>query len=69
MLKGKGMKSCGDEWIYNPSKNRRSISFEKEFCIKGYLLYSIIKGLLKRLLLENGWLIGETKENNFKEFW
>ena len=67
MVKKKGMKSCGDEWktVYNPNKR---ITLEKEFCINGYLLYSIIKGLFwKRLLLENGcWLIVETKEKNFK---
>ena len=44
MVKKKGMKSCGDEWIYNPNK-MEGVQFKKEFCINGYLLYSIIKGL------------------------
>ena len=64
MVKGNGILwRWIKETVYNPDKR---ITLEKEFCINGYLLYSIIKGLLKRLLLENGWLIGETKEKKFQ---
>ena len=44
---------------------QRSINLEKEFCIKGYLLYSIIKGLLKKIA-SGEWF---TKEKNFKIVW
>ena len=64
MVKGNGILW---RWIKETVYNPKRITLEKEFCINGYLLYSIIKGLFwKRLLLENGWLIGETKEKKFQ---
>ena len=58
------MESCGDE-----EKKLfiilKMITLEKEFCINGYLLYSIIKGLLKKVA-SGEWF---TKEKNFKIVW
>ena len=50
MVKGNGILW---RWIKESVYNPKRITLEKEFCINGYLLYSIIKGLW--IGLDCGW--------------
>ena len=60
------MKSCGDERIEFIISDKGRLLAKRINCTYCYLHTVLLRVFLKRLLLDNGWLIGVTKEKKFQ---